>query len=82
MPAPISASHSEPSRLRAYRNTGMAPAAIAADCAVNMIQAPGAIQYSGTRNNRTNDVWSPNRLRPISVTNGASNRESSHMPWS
>ncbi len=44
VPAPIRASHSDPNRLRPYRNTGMAPAAIAADCAVNMIHAPGAIQ--------------------------------------
>ena len=78
----MSAHHSEPRRRRAYRNTGIAPAAIAADWAVNMIQAPGATQYSGTSSNSTNDVWSPNRLRPIRVTNGASNRDSSHIPWS
>ena len=29
-----------------------------------------------------NDVWSPNRLRPINVLNGALNLDSSHMPWS
>ena len=29
-----------------------------------------------------NDVWSPNRLRPISVLNGAWNLDSSHIPWS
>ena len=29
-----------------------------------------------------NDVWSPIRLRPISVTNGASKRDISQMPWS
>ena len=31
---------------------------------------------------RMNEVWSPIRLRPISVTNGALNRDISQTPWS
>ncbi len=29
-----------------------------------------------------NEVWSPNRFRPMTVTKGAWKRLSSHTPWS
>ena len=48
----------------------------------NNAPALGNTQYTGTRNTSTNEVWSPIRLRPISVTNGASKRDMSHTPWS
>ena len=43
-PAPTRANHSDASRLRPYRKTGIAPAPIATDWKKNMIHAPGATQ--------------------------------------
>ena len=34
----------------------------------------------GTNRKRMNDVWSPKRCRPVTVTNGSLKRLSSHTP--
>ena len=68
--------------LRPSRNTGTAPNAMNSDWVKNSAPALGNTQNTGTRNTKMSEEWSPIRLRPINVTNGALNRDINQMPWS
>ena len=63
-------------------HTGSAPSPSTTACTTNSKAVEPTTQYNGTSGNRMKDVWSPKRLRPINVTNGALPCDSNHTPWS
>ena len=73
---------SDPSNSRVTFHTGIVPSPSARACTTNSNPVDDTNQYSGTSGNKMNDVWSPNKLRPIKVTNGALPCDSNQTPWS
>ena len=60
----------------------MAAAASSMDCTTRRAAVWGYTQNSGTSSARMKEVWSPKKLRPMTVLNGAWNRLISQMAWS